>query len=98
MGLRILREANRNETDRIRYGYLLCTGRHSNEKEEKVLMELLQSRRKQIADGWINPREIISGDPSKLKELPPETTPQDAAAWIIVGRVLLNLDETITKS
>ena len=25
-------------------------------------------------------------------------TPQDAAAWTLVARVLLNLDETITKN
>lgn len=98
LGLRILREANKSEIDRINYGYLLCTGRPASDEERKTILQLLESRRKKIADGWINPREIITGDPGKLKDLPPETTPQDAAAWIIVSRVLLNLDETITKS
>jgi hypothetical protein len=46
----------------------------------------------------LNAREITTGDPSELPELPGETTPQDAAAWTIVSRVLLNLDETISKN
>jgi hypothetical protein len=29
--------------------------------------------------------------------LPPNVTPQDAAAWTLVARVMLNLDETVTK-
>jgi len=59
---------------------------------------LLASRRQLLADGWLNPREVITGDPAKLPELPPESTPQDAAAWTLVSRVLLNLDETMSKN
>jgi hypothetical protein len=29
--------------------------------------------------------------------VPPETTPAELAAWTAVSRVVLNLDETITK-
>ena len=50
------------------------------------------------ADGWVNAREIATGDPAVLPTLPAKTTPQDAAAWTLVSRVLLNLDETITKN
>jgi excisionase family DNA binding protein len=50
-----------------------------------------------LADGWLNPWEIATGEPGKPPTLPKGTTPQDAAAWTIVARVLLNLDETLTK-
>jgi hypothetical protein len=50
-----------------------------------------------LAEGWLNPRDIATGDPAKLPELPAGATPQDAAAWTMAARVLLNLDETITK-
>ena len=33
-----------------------------------------------------------------LESLPDGATPQDAAAWTVVARVLLNLDETISKN
>ena len=59
---------------------------------------MLKSRRQRLADGWLNPREIITGDPTTLPALPENTTPQDAAAWTLVARVLLNLDETMAKN
>ena len=34
-----------------------------------AILALLQSRRKRLADGWLNPREIATGDPAKLPEL-----------------------------
>jgi hypothetical protein len=51
-----------------------------------------------LADGWLNPREVTTGDPATLPTLPENTTPQDAAAWTLVARVLLNLDETMAKN
>jgi hypothetical protein len=62
------------------------------------LLQLLHQQRQRIADGWLNPREITTGDASKLPGLPEHATPQDAAAWTICSRVLLNLDETISKN
>jgi hypothetical protein len=62
------------------------------------LLELLQAQRKRIADGWLNPREVATGDATKLPALPERVTPQDAAAWTICSRVMLNLDETISKN
>ena len=35
--------------------------------------------------------------PANCPNCRPDTTPQDAAAWTLAARVLLNLDETITK-
>jgi hypothetical protein len=58
---------------------------------------LLQSRRRRLAEGWLNPREIATGDAGRLPDLPAGATPQDAAAWTLAARVLLNLDETLSK-
>ena len=55
---------------------------------------------RQSRTNWVfelSARDISTGDPSKLPELPPGTNPQDAAAWTMAARVLLNLDETISK-
>ena len=72
--------------------------RSPNETEQQVLLELLTLQRKRIAEGWLNPREIVTGKAEQLPLLPEGTTPQDAAAWTIAARVLLNLDETISKN
>jgi hypothetical protein len=37
-------------------------------------------------------------DPENRPELPEGVTPQDVAAWAIASRILLNLDEALTKS
>ncbi len=98
LALRVLREGGRTDAERADYAYRLCTARAIRDNERATLTALLRDTRQRLAEGWLNPREIATGAPTKLPELPPDTTPQDAAAWTIVARVLLNLDETLTKS
>ena len=97
LALRILRESALSDPERIQRAYLLATSRNANDAEQEQLLAFLQQQRKRLADGWLNPREILTGDPGKLNELPPGTTPQDAAAWTLAARVILNLDETLSK-
>lgn len=98
LALRVLREGGPDDTLRIDYALLLCVARPARPAERETLLALLQSTRRRLAEGWLNPREITTGDPAKLPPLPDGTTPQDAAAWTVVARVLLNLDETVTKN
>ena len=98
LALRILREGGATDAERADYAYRLCTARSIRDHEHATVATLLRDTRQRLADGWLNPREIATGQATKLPELPPNATPQDAAAWTIVARVLLNLDETLTKS
>lgn len=98
LALRVLREAGADEESRINHAFLLCVSRMPNANERAALDELLQSTRQRLADGWLDPREITTGELGKLPELPEGVTPQDAAAWTVAARVLLNLDETLTKN
>lgn len=97
--LRILREGGSFDPQRIHYAYQLCMSREPSEQEREAILELLASQRQRIAEGWLNPREIATGKADQLPpDLPESATPQDAAAWTIAARVLLNLDETISKN
>lgn len=98
LALRILREGGTSDAERIDYAYRLCTSRPVRDTERGTLAALLHDTRRRLAEGWLNAREIATGETAKLPALPPGATPQDAAAWTIVARVLLNLDETLTKS
>lgn len=98
MALRVMREGGSDDTQRARYAFLLCTARQPTANELDELLKFLRSRRQMLADGWLNPRAVISGDPATLPKLPDKVTPQDAAAWTLMSRVLLNLDETISKN
>jgi hypothetical protein len=62
------------------------------------LLAFLAAQRKRIAAGWLDARTIAAGSGQKPLALPDGTTPQDAAAWTLVSRILLNLDETVTKN
>jgi len=97
MALRILREGGKDDLQRADYAFRLCTARLPSSAERAEIVSLLKSRRQRLADGWLDIREVATGDATKLPALPPDTTPQDAAAWTLVSRVLLNLDETINK-
>ena len=98
LAIRILTESDRSDLERTRYAYRLCVSRLPTHEEEQSVMLLLKKQRKRIADGWLNARMITTGNADQLPDLPADITPQDAAAWTVVARVLLNLDETISKN
>ncbi|HMC12693.1 MAG TPA: DUF1553 domain-containing protein, partial [Pirellulaceae bacterium] len=89
LALRVLREGGSNDSERADYAFFLCTSRRPAAPERDAILNLLQSRRLRLAEGWLNPRDIATGDPAKLPELPAGTNPQDAAAWTMTARVLL---------
>ena len=92
-----LSEGGKNDADRIRYVFRRVLARTPDAGEQQDLLELLEKERQRLADGWLNPNEIASGKSEPLKELPPGVTPTQLAAYTVVSRVVLNLDETITK-
>ena len=98
MAIRVLRNGGMDDTSRTEFAFQLCTGRKPSDQERLAIAELLKEQRQRLAEGWLNPREIATGDAAKLPDLPEGVTPQDAAAWTIVSRVLLNCDETISKN
>ena len=98
LALRILREGGATDSERVDYAYQLCTSRGAKPAERAEVLALLENRRRRLAEGWLSINEVATGDSAKTPELPPKTTPQDAAAWTIAARVLLNLDETLSKN
>jgi len=98
MALRVLREGGSDDRSRTEYAFVLCMSRKPTAKEQLTIADLLSEHRKRLAEGWLNPREVATGDAAKLPPLPDGVTPQDAAAWTIAARVLLNCDETLSKN
>lgn len=98
LALRILREGGPNTAARTNYGYLLTTGRPAFKPETAAISELLASQDARLAEGWLDIRQIAFPDPNVIPELPEGVTPRDVAKWAMASRVLLNLDETISKN
>jgi len=94
LAMRTLREAGPDDGGRIDHAFVLCTSRPPTPAERRELLNFLQTQRRRLADGWLSAR-TIAADPA---EMPPGTTPQDVAAWTLAARVLLNLDETLSRN
>jgi hypothetical protein len=93
--------ANGGTTDeqRIAYAFRRTLSRQPTSDELKDLLAVLSKQRERIANGWVNASEVASGkaDILKQEDLPKGASPAQLAAYTVVSRVLLNLDETITK-
>ncbi len=80
---RVLREADASDAARLTLAFRLCLGRSPSELERKRLERLLAA---------------IVPTPEDAKLTPPfGVDPHAFAAWTTVARVLLNLDEFITR-
>ena len=84
-------EINTNDAERLAYAFRLCTARPPSNEELNALLELLRDARAYYGE---HADEAISfaGD-----ELPPETSAAAAAAWIATVRIVMNLDEFLTR-
>jgi len=83
--------------DRADYAYRLCTSRGARPAEVAALRRLLEEKRARLRSGELKAAEIAFSAFTKTADLPADATPADLAAWAIVARVLLNLDETLVR-
>lgn len=80
-----------DESQRLGHAFRICLARDPLPEEMALLEGLLAKARAQLADGSLSPWGLVSLDPGS------GTPPDEMAAWTVVARALLNLDETITK-
>jgi hypothetical protein len=92
-----LEEGGQTDAERITYAFRRAVSRPPTQGEKAELLSLLARQNLRIAEGWVNPAEIATGNSEPIAKLPKGATPTQLAAYTVVTRVLLNLDETITK-
>src|SRR5262249_49864449 len=98
LALRILTEGGKDDDSaRVNYAYLLCTARSAKDTEREEVLRLLTTSRDRLRRGDLQARSIAFSKFTKLEDLPVDATPNDIAAWTIVSRVMLNLDETLCR-
>ncbi len=94
---RALADGGTTDTDRIAYAFRRCVGRVPTDSERAVLTKLLDKQAKRFAEGWANAWETATGKAEKPADIPGGANPTQLAAYTVIARVLLNLDETITR-
>jgi mono/diheme cytochrome c family protein len=89
MAGRIVAEPAESDAERIGRAFRLCLSRAPSQAEKQRLLDLLNAE-----------LSALKKSPEEAKSLVPAKAPGDViqlAAWTTVSRVLLNLDETITR-
>ena len=94
LALRIWKEGGTTDHSRLTYGFRLATGRQPNAYELQQLTQFLQAQRPAFSGKTANAVYVAAPD---LTQLPADVNLEQVAPWAMVARVLLNLDETITR-
>ncbi len=97
LALKTLREGGATDAQRLTYAFRRCLARKPSAPESGELLTLLNKQKQRLTDGWLSALDLTGLDAGHVSTLPPGSTPVQLAAWTVVSRVLLNLDETITK-
>jgi hypothetical protein len=101
LALRVVTDAGPTDAERMAYLVRRCLSRDPNAEEINVLREFLDRQQQRFSEAGADPWPLITADESKKEELQGrlknKATPADLAAWTALARVVLNLDETITK-
>ncbi len=87
-----LREGDDTDEARLTHAFRRCLTRAPEAKEKQVLLDLLDRQKKRFATEPAKATELTAG-----ASAPKQTSTHELAAWTVVARTLLNLDETITK-
>jgi hypothetical protein len=92
-----LKDGGATDSDRLVHAFRRCLARKPTPEECAPLLALLHHETKRFTNGPANPWDLAVGKPEEAVRLPADATPAQLAGWTVVARVLLNLDETITK-
>jgi hypothetical protein len=87
LAMRLLREGNLSNQARLDHAFRLCLGRPPSPNERDQLASFLQT---QLAEFQAEPEQAAAFAGTKDK-------PVELAAWTALARVLMNLDEFITR-
>ncbi|MDB6123563.1 MAG: putative rane protein [Pedosphaera sp.] len=94
MAKRVWKEGGKSDRERAIYAFRLCTGRVPDATELQDLLAMLKEKTEYFENRTTEAIQVASDDP---KNPPANLNLHQIAVWTLASRVLLNLDETITK-
>ncbi|HJQ26985.1 MAG TPA: DUF1553 domain-containing protein [Blastocatellia bacterium] len=92
-----VKQGGQTDEQRLDYAFRRVLARAPTAEEAAELLGLFRKQKARFAAGELNPWNLAVNEPDKPNPLPRDVTMDEVAAWTAVSRVLLNLDETITK-
>jgi mono/diheme cytochrome c family protein len=91
MAHRVVGEPGKSDADRVDRAFRLCLSRAPSREEKQRLLELLDAELAALRKSPEEAKALVGPKPSPQRDI------IQLAAWTTVSRVLLNLDETITR-
>src|SRR5690606_21654448 len=88
----LAQEGLSNDDDRLVYAFRLCTSRPPDDYELLRLTDLLETARAHFRAHADEANELVATE-YRLSAVPVE----ESAAWTATARIVLNLDEVITR-
>jgi hypothetical protein len=95
LGERMLSEGGVTDTERVAWGFARVTGRNPEQSELRLLLDLLESQRHDFAEGRSTTESVLNVGEATVNSFMERS---ELAAYASLGRLLLNLDETITRN
>jgi len=93
---RLIAEAS-TTTERICLGFQLCLNRNPNSEELHLLTELVEQQSKEFTKNVNESKALVELATAINKNSKSIENNAEFSAWTMAARVLLNLDETITR-
>ncbi len=78
------------DCDRLQWAFLVCLGRPASQRELNTLQTVLEQERAELTASPKN-------EPAPSENRPDRRRPSSRSPWVTVARVLLNLDEFVTR-
>jgi hypothetical protein len=97
LALLTLKDGGSTDASRLDFAFRRCVSRQPTADEAAELSALLAKQVQRFSQPDAKPLEVALAGPAAAPQLPEGATPAHLAAWTVLSRVLLNLDETITK-
>ncbi|XZE53795.1 PSD1 and planctomycete cytochrome C domain-containing protein [Planctomycetaceae bacterium SH139] len=95
LGCRLIEELPEgSDQARLERAMRLCVSRLPDAEELGILSDLLVAQRERLASGSLSAEEILA---ERTVQFDSSDARRNAALWTLVARVILNLDEVITR-
>lgn len=97
LALKTVKEGGATDEQKAMFAFRRVLARKPTAVELAELLALKNRQFERFTTGELNPWNLATNDPDKAFPLPKGVRMDELAAWTAVSRVLLNLDEAITK-
>ena len=91
---RAITEGGKSDEERIRFAFRLAVARQPSIAEMNELKSLVEKQHLRFSKGELDPKDVIG---PMLSTASPKLDANEWATYTVLARVLLNLDETMTK-